>query len=193
MAITDSRTEPTPSSRTTASMWGGPFIMGLLLTLLGIIALGPIVLTSILSVIFTGAMLLVAGVLEIIHAFRIRKAGSFWKFLLGGLLSFVVGAMLVARPGAGLVALTLLVAGYFFASGLFWVITSTADRYESWGWDLAYGVVSLVLGVIIFAKFPFSTLWTLGLVVGVEILSRGISIMAAALTVRGELRRQVHA
>lgn len=193
MAITVSRTESNPSSRTTASMWGGPFIVGLLLALLGIVALGAVALTSVASVIFSGTMLVVAGILEFVHAFRIRKTGPFWTYLLGGLFSFVVGAMLVARPGVGLVTVTLLLAGYFFASGLFRGITSVADRYKGWGWDLAYGIVSVMLGAIIFSQFPFSTLWTLGIVVGVEILSRGISIMAGALAVRGVLRQQVHA
>ncbi len=193
MAIThsdiDSGTSP---QRNMAGFWGGPFVMGLLLTLLGIVALGAVVLTSFVSVIFYGSMLMVAGVFEIIHAFRVRKTGPFLMFLLGGILSLVVGVMVLAQPGVGLVALTLLLAGYFFASGLFRGVTSIVDRYANWGWDFAYGVVSVLLGAIIFAQMPASTLWALGLVVGVEILSRGISIMAGALAVRGAMRRYVH-
>ena len=183
----------TPASRTTASLWGGPFVMGLLLALLGVVALGAVVLTSLFSVIFYGSMMVMAGVFEVVHAFRIRKTGPFVMFLLGGILSIGVGLMLLARPGAGMLALTLLLAGYFFASGLFRGITSVVDRYEGWGWDLAYGIVSVALGAIIFAQFPASSMWALGIVVGVEILFRGISIMAGALAVRGALRRQVHA
>ena len=193
MATTDSRLDSTPGSRTTAGLWGGPFVMGLLLTLLGIVALGAVVLTSVVSVIFYGSMLLVAGIFELVHAFRVRKTGPFMMFLLGGILSIVVGLLLLARPGSGLLALTLLLAGYFFANGLFRGITSIADRYSGWGWDLAYGIVSVVLGAIIFAQFPASSLWALGVVVGVEILSRGISIMAGALVVRGMLRRRAPA
>jgi len=163
-----------------------------LLTLLGIVALGAVVVTSLASVIFFGSMLLVAGIFEIIHAFRVRKSGPFLMFLLSGILSIVVGAMILARPGAGLMAMTLLLAGYFFASGLFRGITSIVDRYSGWGWDFAYGIVSVVLGVIISAQMPTSTLWALGLVVGVEILSRGISIMAGALAVRGAMQRLAH-
>jgi uncharacterized membrane protein HdeD (DUF308 family) len=198
MAITGSNIDSTtPASRTTASLWGGPFVMGLLLVLLGVVALGAVVLTSFFSVIFYGSMLVVAGVFELIHAFRIRKQGTkggpFVMFLLGGILSIGVGLMLLARPGAGLLALTLLLAGYFFASGLFRGITALSDRYEGWGWDLGYGLVSLALGVIIFAQLPASSLWALGIVVGVEILSRGIAIMASALAVRGVLHRRLHA
>ncbi|OJT18650.1 hypothetical protein BO221_38535 [Archangium sp. Cb G35] len=191
MPITDSNLTPTRNPRGTAGLWGGPFVVGLLLTLLGVVALGAVVLTSLFSVIFYGAMLAAAGVFEIVHAFRIRKTGPFWMFLLGGVLSLVVGAMVMARPGIGLVAVTLLMAGYFFASGLFRGITSLSDRYEGWGWDLAYGLVSVALGVIIFAQLPTSSLWALGVVVGVEILFRGIAIMAGALVVRGVLHRRI--
>lgn len=194
MAIPDTHIDPaTPGTRTTAGLWGGPFVMGLLLTLLGVVALGAVVLTSLFSVIFYGSMLVVAGAFELVHAFRIRKTGPFLMFLLGGILSIGVGAMVVARPGAGLFAVTLLMAGYFFASGLFRGITALSDRHEGWGWDLAYGLVSLALGVIIFAQLPASSLWALGIVVGVEILVRGIAIMAAALAVRGVLRRRLQA
>ncbi|QRO03017.1 DUF308 domain-containing protein [Archangium violaceum] len=163
--------------------------MGLLIALLGIVALGAVVLTSFLSVIFYGAMLVAAGIFEVVHAFRVRKTGPFLLFLLGGILSLVVGALVLARPGAGLVALTLLMAGYFFASGLFRSITSLADRYTGWGWDFAYGIVSVALGAIIFAQLPYSSLWALGVVVGVEILARGVSLMAGSLAVRGAMRK----
>jgi uncharacterized membrane protein HdeD (DUF308 family) len=190
MATTPSSIDPSPDSRPLASLWGGPLVMGLILALLGAVALGAVVLTSVLSVLFYGSMLVVAGAVEIVHAFRIRKTGSFWMFLLGGVLSIVVGAMMMARPGAGLLAMTLLLAGYFFASGLFRGITSVVGRYEGWGWELAYGIVSVGLGAIIFGQFPVSSLWALGIVVGVEILSRGISLLAAAIAVRGVLRQQ---
>lgn len=193
MAIPDSPRDSTPPGPPiTSSLWGGPFVMGLLLALLGVVALGAVVLTSFFSVIFYGSMMVMAGGFELVHAFRIRKTGPFVMFLLGGILSIGVGVMLLARPGAGMLALTLLLAGYFFASGLFRGITSVVDRYEGWGWDLAYGLVSVALGAIIFAQFPASSMWALGVVLGVEILFRGLSIMAAALAVRGVLRRRAH-
>jgi uncharacterized membrane protein HdeD (DUF308 family) len=168
--------------------------MGLLIALAGVLALLWVGFTSVATVYFYGAMLVVAGIFEIVHAFRTRgKAGPFLMFLLGGILSIVVGMLVWARPGAGLVALTLLLAGYFFASGLFRGITSIADRYPGWGSDFAYGIVSVVLGAIIFAQLPSSSMWVLGVVVGVEILSRGISIMAGALMVRSALHRHVAA
>ncbi|MFL5358069.1 HdeD family acid-resistance protein [Archangium sp.] len=176
----------TPS---TSSLWRGPFVMGLLIALLGVLALASVPITSLATVLFYGALLVVGGIFEVVHAFRVRTTGPFLMFLLGGLLSIVVGALVLMRPGVGLVSLTLLMAGFFFARGLFRGITAVMDRYSGWGWDLVYGLVSLALGIIIFAQLPYSTMWALGLVVGVEILSRGISIMAVALMARSAMRR----
>ncbi len=192
MPIPDTVDSSPNNPRNLSSLWGGPFVMGLLITLLGIVALAWVGFTSVVSVFYFGAMLVVAGIFEIVHAFRVRKTGPFLMFLLGGILSIVVGALVWSRPGAGLAALTLLIAGYFFASGLFRGITSIADRYTGWGWDVAYGIVSVVLGVIIFAQFPASSLYVVGLLVGVEILSRGLSIMAGSLAIR-RVTRRVHA
>jgi uncharacterized membrane protein HdeD (DUF308 family) len=176
----------TPS---TSGLWGGPFVMGLLIALLGVLALASVPITSLATVLFYGALLVVGGIFEVVHALRVRKTGPFLMFLLGGFLSIVVGALVLMRPGVGLVSVTLLMAGFFFARGLFRGITAVMDRYSGWGWDFIYGLVSVALGVIIFAQLPSSSLWALGLVVGVEILSRGISIMAVALMARSAMRR----
>ena len=194
MPIPDSPIDITPgpsglNKRNTSGFWGGPFVMGLLITLLGVVALAAVPITSLATVIFYGSLLVVGGVFEMVHAFRVRKTGPFLMFLLGGVLSIVVGALLLMRPGIGLVSLTLLMAGFFFARGLFRGITSLMDRYSGWGWDCAYGIVSVALGAIIFAQLPYSSMWALGVVVGVEILSRGVAMMAAALAFRGALRR----
>ncbi|MGZ3457598.1 MAG: HdeD family acid-resistance protein, partial [Archangium sp.] len=166
MPVTESNLGSTPNAtrdRNVSSLWGGPFLMGLLIALAGVLALLWVGFTSVATVYFYGAMLIVAGIFEIVHAFRTRGGtGPFLMFLLGGILSIVVGALVWSRPGAGLVALTLLLAGYFFASGLFRGITSIADRYPGWGWDFAYGIVSVVLGAIIFAQLPYSSMWVLG-------------------------------
>lgn len=190
MAIdpTSSDIRPPTRSRMGSSVWGGPFVVGLLITLLGCLALVSIGITSLISVFFYGLLLAVMGIAEIVHAFRIRKTGPFLLFLLGGVLAVVVGVLVLAWPAAGLAAMTLLLAGYFFATGLFHTITSLMDRYPRWGWDCADGIVCIALGIIIMAQWPLSTLWAVGVVVGVGIISRGIALMASSLAVRNEIR-----
>ena len=193
MAITIERnqeTVPGRDPRISSSLWGGPFLLGLLLTVLGVVALGTSFVTSLVTAIFFGAMLAVAGVMEIVSAFRVRKSGGpFVLYLLGGVLSTVVGLFILVYPKAGLAALTLMLAGYFFASGLFHAITSLVDRYPRWGWDFFYGAVSVFLGIIVMAQWPISAVWLVGTMVGLGILFRGVSLMAGSLTLRRAIRQ----
>ncbi|WP_426752167.1 HdeD family acid-resistance protein [Myxococcus sp. Y35] len=193
MAFTDERSTDNPTAdvapRVNSAAWGGPFILGLLMTILGIVALGAAFFTSLVSAILFGALLAGAGIMEVISAFRERKSGGpFWLYLLSGILSVVVGLFILVYPAAGLGAMTLLLAGYFFASGLFHTITSVMDRYARWGWDFFYGAVSIVLGIIIMRQWPISAVWLVGTLVGIGIFFRGIALMAGALTVRRVLR-----
>ena len=171
-----------------SARWGGAFIFGLLMMVIGILALAATVWTGVASIIFLGVMIAASGVAEIAHALRVRKTGAPVQYLLGGILSLVVGVLIAARPGAGLVAATLLLIGYFFVSGLFRTITSLFDRYAQWGFDLAYGLGSIALGVILVANWPTSALWLVGTLVGLEIIFRGAALMAASLTVRRLMR-----
>ncbi len=193
MAISDERRPeiltPDVTPRVNSAAWGGPFILGLLMTILGIVALGAAFFTSLVTAILFGAFLAGAGIMEIISAFRTRKSGGpFWLYLLSGILSIVVGLFVLVYPAAGLGAMTLLLAGYFFASGLFHAITSVMDRYSRWGWDFLYGAVSIVLGIIVMRQWPISAVWLVGTLVGISIFFRGIALMAGALTVRRVLR-----
>jgi uncharacterized membrane protein HdeD (DUF308 family) len=176
---------PTPDSsaprrsRIPSTFWTGPFVMGVLVSLVGLGALGSVILTSLVSALFYSGVLMVAGVLEISHGLRHRDTGPSLLFVLGGLLSLLAGGFLLTQPHAGLVALTLLIAAYFLASGFFRLVTAGMDRHPGFGWDLAQGAVSVLLGAFIFSRMPTSSWWVLGLVVGVEIFTRGLSLRGA--------------
>lgn len=178
----------TTKGRAVSGVWGGPFVLGLLVTILGLVALVSSTATSVVSAVFLGAILAVSGIFEIVSAFRYRKAGRFLGLLLGGILTTVVGFLILTRPLVGLAAMTLLLAGFFLASGLFHGITALVDRYGGWGWDLFYGVVAVFLGVSIFSSWPLSALWVVGVVVGAEVATRGIAMMAGSLQLRRTLR-----
>lgn len=173
---------------TKSGVWGGPFTLGLFMTALGIFAVIAAFPASLASVILFGAVLVVVGVIEIFHGVRSRGMPFRALLVLGGTFSTVVGGMMLLRPLVGLQALTLLLAGYFFANGVFRIVTSVADRYSGWGADLLYGIVAIVLGVIVMANWPISALWLVGTLVGVEIIMRGIALMSAGLL----LRRSLH-
>ncbi|MCI0571912.1 MAG: DUF308 domain-containing protein [Myxococcaceae bacterium] len=181
-------TVPAVEGRVKATVWGLPFLLGLLLFAGGIFCFIAAGVTGLASILLFGGLLLAGGVLEIIRAFKERGTRQFLPHLLAGLLTLVVGGLFLARPLVGLAAVTLLLAGYFFASGLFRTITSVLDRYEGWGWDLFSGVVSLLLGVVVFSQWPISSLWVVGVLIAVELVMRGAATMAGALALRRVLR-----
>ena len=172
------------SVRTDTHRWTIPLVIGILLILAGIFALGASVLTSLVTVLYVGILLVIVGLLEIISAFRVRHTGGFLVYLLAGLLAVVVGALFLYRPLISLASVTLMIAGYLFASGLFRGLVALIERYPRWGWDLAYAAVALALGGYVAASWPLSSLWVVGTVVGVEILVRGIALVAASWMLR---------
>jgi len=175
------------------ALWGVPMTMGILMIVGGVLAFFAAVLTSFFSVFFLGTLLIIVGVLEIVAAFRSRRTGGqFIVYFLMGLLSVVVGALAFDRPIATLGALTLLIAGLFFAGGLFRGITALVDRYARWGWDLAYAVVAILLGVYVVVDFPFSAFWVLGTLVAAEIFARGVALVAASSELHHQQLRPAH-
>jgi uncharacterized membrane protein HdeD (DUF308 family) len=158
--------------------------LGILMILLGLFALGASVWTTLVSVIVLGVMLLVVGVMEIIAAARVGRHGPWLTYLLAGILSLVVGALFLDRPLATMASLTLLIAGFLFAAGLFHGITAIADRYPRWGVDFVYGLVAVALGIYIVASWPISSFWVIGTVVSIEIIARGMALVGASMALR---------
>jgi uncharacterized membrane protein HdeD (DUF308 family) len=180
---------PMEEGRARAGMWGGSFVAGLLIFLLGVFCLIAAGITGLVSIILIGVLLLVAGVLEIVSALRERKQGrQALSHFLVGILSIVVGVLFLVRPAVGLAAVSLLLAAYFFADGLFRSITSLLDRYEGWGWDFLSGAVSVILGIIVFSNWPISALWVVGVLVAVQLMMRGALVMSVSLGLRRGLR-----
>ena len=171
-------------SRSESAGWGGAFLLGILWTILGVMCVGATAFASLAAVFYVGALLAIAGVLGIAFGFRGGGAGV----VLLGVMSLVVGVLLYIHPGPGMMALTLLLIGYFLVAGTFRAITSLFDRYEGWGWDFTYGLCAIAIGVIAARAWPLSTFWLLGTLVGAELLVRGLSMMAAAVSARHAVR-----
>jgi uncharacterized membrane protein HdeD (DUF308 family) len=164
--------------------WELPLVIGILMILGGMFALYASVLTSLVTVLFLGALLVAIGVLEMISAFRHRHQEPFIVYFLAALLSIVVGGLFIARPLTGLASLNFLIIGYLFAIGLFRGVAAIANRYARWGWDLLYAAVTVALGIYLVATWPVSALWVLGTLVAIEIIARGITLVAASSVLR---------
>ena len=157
---------------------------GVLLVVLGILALGSMGIATLASVIVFGALLLIAGVATVLTAFAAHGWGGFTLHAALGILSAVVGFVLIVSPIAGAVALTLFLALYFLAGGLFRVISAVAQQFAGWGWAAATGVVSVALGAILFSQWPEASFWFLGLLLGIELILQGGSWLALGLAAR---------
>jgi uncharacterized membrane protein HdeD (DUF308 family) len=171
-------------SRLESGVSGGGFLLGLLWTIAGVLCVGATGLASLAAVYYVGAILALSGVLGIAFGFRGGGAGV----LILGVLSLVVGALLFIHPGEGMLSLTLLAIGYFMIAGIFRIATSIADRYEGWGWDFAYGASAIAIAIIAARAWPLSTFWLLGMLLGAELIARGVAVMATAITARHAMR-----
>src|SRR5438445_339617 len=121
--------------------WRRFVVLGAALIVLGVVALGSVGIATITSVLVFGWILVVAGILETIHAWRVRGWSGFTRHLLGGVLSFVVGGLIIANPAAGTLSLTLLMAAFFIVGGVFRIATALSFRFPGRGWALALGAV----------------------------------------------------
>lgn len=174
--------------RNAALSWSVPVMVGALVIVLGIAAMAATLVAGITLMQLAGGLLIAAGAVEMAGAFRTEQRGGLWTTFLAGLLSVGVGALLIARPAAGLAATTVLLGSLFAALGFFRLAGSVARRYEHWGWDAAYGLAALALGITVLASWPVSARWLVGTLVGIELVVRGAAWVAVGLGVRRALR-----
>jgi uncharacterized membrane protein HdeD (DUF308 family) len=159
-------------------------VAGVALLGLGILAIAYDVTATIVSVILFGSLLMVAGVMQIVHAFQVRGWSGFFLYLLDGILRATVGTFLVVYPGSGALTLTLVLSFYFIAGGLFKSIGAMVLQFPSWGWTVASGVVSVALGVMLAGQWPASGLWFIGFAVGLDLVLYGWALLMFAAAVK---------
>lgn len=164
--------------------WGWFLVLGISLIVLGAVALAAPWLATLTSVLLYGWLLVFGGVFEVVAAFWAKERRGIFLHLLGGLLSAVVGTLIVTHPEAGVEALTLLLATLFLAGGLFRAGAAVVLRFPSWGWAAVGGLVSAFLGVFVWRAFPVSALWLIGTLVAIELLLRGWAWVMFALAGR---------
>jgi uncharacterized membrane protein HdeD (DUF308 family) len=171
--------------------WGWILALGIALVILGVVALSWSMLTTLVSVVFFGWLLFIGGILSVIHAFFQRRWGGFFIELFTGLLYIVVGLMVVANPAASAVALTLLIAVFLMIGGIFRIITALVIRFHHWVWMLLNGVISLLLGLMIWSEWPVSGLWVIGLFIGIDMIFYGWSLIMLGTAVRSIPAQQI--
>lgn len=156
------------------------------LIILGVLA---ILMPGIASAFFTsviGWIALISGVVMIVQSFQSKPVRGFWLSLIVGILYVIAGIYILLNVGAAMIALTFAFGTLFVIEGIFTIIMAFTNRSgHRMSWLVALnGVVTLILGIMVLNRFPFSAIWLIGLYVGISLLMSGISLLAAALTVR---------
>lgn len=162
-------------------------VEGIVLLVLGALAIILPPLATVAVTIVLGWLFLVSGVMGLITTLWMRAAPGFWWGLISALLGIVVGIMLLASPLRALVPLTILLVAFFIIEGITSIMFSMDHKRElsgRWGWMLVSGVVDLILAVIIFAGLPGTAAWAIGLLVGINMIFGGAALTAMALHAR---------
>jgi uncharacterized membrane protein HdeD (DUF308 family) len=167
--------------------------LGIVMAVIGLAAIYTAKVTGMLSVILAGSALGVAGFVEVLSGLGRRSRQVQPLRLMGGLLSMVVGALFLFRPQTGLAGVTVMLAAYFIAAGIFHIATSLLERYDGWGWDLLYGGGAIVLGAISLTNMRTAGFWLVGTLVGIEILLRGLALTFGGLQRGPRSRRAARA
>jgi uncharacterized membrane protein HdeD (DUF308 family) len=167
--------------------WKAFLIEGILLAILGLAAMIVPPLASLAVTIFLGWMFLVAGAAGLALTFWARQMPGFWWSLISALLAIGVGVILLARPVQGTLTLTIIVGAYFLAEGVTTIMYALEHRRElsqRWGWMLTAGIMDIIVAALIVAGLPGSALWAIGLLVGINLLFGGATLIGVALAVR---------
>jgi uncharacterized membrane protein HdeD (DUF308 family) len=184
--------EPTfeETRREIARHWGWFLALGILLVILGIAAIAFPFLSTIAAKIAIGWIFLVAGIVEVFHAFYVKRwVGFFWNLLIG-LLYIVAGGWLAFFPLTGILTLTIVIAALFIAEGVMeFIMGFRVHPHEGWGWLVFSGVAAIATGLLIALNLPTSAVWALGLLAGINLLFSGWSFIFLALSGKARKRR----
>jgi uncharacterized membrane protein HdeD (DUF308 family) len=167
--------------------WKAFLIEGIVLVILGLAAIIVPPLASLAVAIYLGWMFLVLGILGLFLTFRAKGMPGFWWSLISAVLAIAAGVILLARPVQGVLTLTIVLGAYFLAEGVATVMYALEHRRElseRWTWLLVAGIVDIVISGLIITGLPGSAEWAIGLLVGINLVFGGSSLIGMALAAR---------
>jgi uncharacterized membrane protein HdeD (DUF308 family) len=167
--------------------WGP--LLGLLLVLLGIVALVYVVAATLTTIIFFGWLLVIGGGLGMASAIGNRGEEGFWSSLLVAALYLGAGIVTVANPEAAAATLTLVLAVLLFIGGVFRIGLGLSARSPSSGWMVFNGVINIVLSILIVNHWPHSSLYVLGTFLGIMLIIDGLAVLTFGVLGRRLVRR----
>lgn len=167
--------------------WGLFLAEGIALSILGLAAIIVPPLAGLFAVVFLGWLFLIAGIVGLVATLRARQApGSGWS-LLSALVAMIAGGVLLWNPLQGMVTLTYVLTTFFIVDGILIIILAIAHRRElsgKWEWMLVNGIIDLILAGILISGLPGTLVWAFGLLVGIDLMFGGASLIAVAVEAR---------
>src|SRR5438270_12895070 len=167
--------------------WKAFLIEGILLVILGLAAMIVPPVASLAVTIFLGWMFLLSGIAGTALTFWPRQMPGFWWSLISAALAIGAGIILLAKPVQGTLTLTIVVGAYFLAEGvatIMYALEHPRELSERWSWMLFAGPLDILLAAMILAGLPGPAGWAFGLLVGIDLLFGGASLIGVALAVR---------
>lgn len=147
---------------------------GIIMILLGMMAISvPLVAAIAIEALF-GWLFVIGGIVASIHSFRALNSGKCLLRLLSGIFYIAIGTIFLVYPMQGVLTITLLLAILFSFEGIMKIAVAVQLRSKpNWGWLLASGIAALILASLIFSGYPGSATWVLGLLVGINLIFSG--------------------
>ncbi len=174
-------------ARALHSLWQWLLVEGLVILVLGILAIVLPLVAGLAATVVLGWVLLAAGIVGLISSISARLAPGFGWALLSAILSIAAGVILLWNPAAGLATLTIVLVAFFAADGISNIVLAIAHRRQlsdRWEWLLVSGVLDLVLALVVILGLPGTLAWALGLLLGIDLVMGGASLVAMAMAAK---------
>lgn len=168
-----------------ARNWLWVTILGAVLLLGGIGALASPLMASVYVTMWVGAVFLVAGLAQVVQTMQAKGWKGVGLSVLIGLLYAIGGLLMLTEPLKGMIALSFIVVATFIAGGVVRIVAGLQLKpQDGWGWLVAGGAIAIAAGLVIWANFPGSAIWLLGLIAGVSFISEGWALLVIGLAGR---------
>jgi uncharacterized membrane protein HdeD (DUF308 family) len=166
--------------------WKLVLAQGIVMMVLGFLAVAEPNVATIAVGIFVGWLFFIGGIFRAVSVWQSRGMPGFAWSMLTALLAIVLGLILIFQPLAGVLTLTMVLIAFFILEGVTAIVLAVQHRehLRSWGWVLFSGIVDLLLAFLIWDGWPSSADWAIGLLVGINMLFFGLSLVMTALAAR---------
>ncbi len=164
---------------------GKSIVWAIVVIILGFLAIALPLATSLGVVVVVAWLVLLAGAFQLVHAFQSKGVGStIWKIVVA-ILYLIVGIYFLMNPLLAVAGFTLALAIFFVVEGVMdLIIYFQTRKIGGSGWILFNGVVTLILGILVWRQWPSSSLWVIGTLVGISMIMTGTSRLMLSLAAR---------